>query len=245
MDIKNFSAETNQGPFLNINEDGFEFNFDDNIFMVFDGFGGNGVGDKAVAELKKNIIKFYNNFVIDRNATLPFFYSPKYLLEGNALINSALFSHAELYKQNSSKDISSRAGATGIIGALSESVFSLLSVGNCRAYLARKGQITSIFSDDSFQYLGQDSFQSHFRNIPLAGFGLFPDLHYQVREVRVTPGDKILFITDGVYGRLEEVELLDAMSRQTIDIKNKVHELFDLANRRGNLDNQTCMIIEF
>jgi serine/threonine protein phosphatase PrpC len=44
MDLINFSVETHQGPFLNVNEDGFEFDFENEIFMIFDGFGGNNIG---------------------------------------------------------------------------------------------------------------------------------------------------------------------------------------------------------
>ncbi len=245
MNLVNFSAESSQGPFLNVNEDGFEFDFENELYMIFDGFGGNGVGDKTVFALKKNVAQFYLNFVEDRNATLPFFYSPKFLLEGNALINAALFSHHELYKQNLTKDVSARGGASGIIAAKSESIFSLLSVGNCRAYLLRKGRITPVFSEDSFRFLSHDTYESYLKNIPLSGFGLFPDLHYQLREVRVTKGDKLLMITDGVYGRIEDEELSSCIAKQTINTKMKIQELFDLANNRGNLDNQTCMIFEF
>ncbi|MDH5414323.1 MAG: SpoIIE family protein phosphatase [Flavobacteriaceae bacterium] len=245
MNIINFSAETNQGPFLNINEDGYDFSFESDLYMIFDGFGGNGVGDKAVAELKKNIAQFYQNFVQDRNATLPFFYSPKYLLEGNALVNSAIYSHHELYKKNLETDVSKRGGASAILAAKSESIISLLNVGNCRAYLVRRGKIISIFSEDSFRFLTHDKYESHLKNVPLAGFGLFPDLQYQIREVRVAKGDKLLLLSDGVYGRLDDEELQSGIDRESLNIKIKIHELFDLANNRGNLDNQTCMIFEF
>ncbi len=245
MNIQNFSAETHQGPFLNINEDGYDFDFGNELYMVFDGYGGNGVGDKTVAELKKNVKHFYQNFVADRNSTLPFFYSPKYLMEGNALINAALFSHHEIYKNNLEKDVSSRGGASAILAAKSESIISLLSTGNCRAYLLRRGMITSIFSEDSFRFLTHDTYDSHLKNMPLSGFGLFPDLHYQLREVRVVKNDKLILLTDGVYGRLDQAELESTISRYSLNIKIKIQELFDLSNTRGNLDNQTCMIFEF
>ena len=245
MDLINFSVETHQGPFLNVNEDGFEFDFENEIFMIFDGFGGNNIGDKCVTNLQKNVNKFYKNFVLDRDSTLPFFYSPKYLLEGNALINAALFSHHELYKDNLSKDVSQRAGASSILAVKSESIISLLSIGNCRAYLVRKGAITPIFTEDSFRFLTRDKYESHLKNVPLSGFGLFPDLHYQVKEVRIAKDDKIVLMTDGVYGRLESEEIESSINKHCLNIKNKIQELFELSNTRGNLDNQTCMILEF
>ncbi len=245
MEIVNFSAESHQGPFLNVNEDGFEFDLDNNIYMVFDGYGGNNIGDRSVKELQKNISKFYQNFIVDRDSTLPFYFSPKYLMEGNALINAALFSHHHLYKENLTKDVSKRAGASSILAVKSESVLTLLSTGNCRAYLLRRGQIKSIFTEDSFHYLTRDKYDSHLKNVPLSGFGLFPDLHYQVRELRVTKNDKIILLTDGVYGRLDDEEIESSVSKNTLNIKVKIQELFELSNNRGNLDNQTCMILEF
>lgn len=245
MELINFSSESHQGPFLNINEDGYDFDLDNEVFMIFDGYGGHGVGDKCVEDLKKNIKKFYQNFVSDRDATLPFFYSPKYLLEGNALINSALFTHYELYKENIKKEVPMRAGASGILFSKAESVMTVVSTGNCRAYLLRLGKIIPIFTDDSMQMLKTDNFDSHLKNIPLSGFGLFPDLHYQVREVRLAAGDKIFALTDGVYARVEDDELNAVISKPSINIKTKISELFELSNSRGNLDNQSCLILEY
>lgn len=245
MELINFAAQSDQGPFLNINEDGFDFDFDADVYMVLDGFGGSGRGDKCVLALQDSLKKYYSNFIIDRNSTMPFYFSPKFLPEGNALINAALNSHQELYKKNLKLDLSLRAGASGIIGAKTESIITFLSVGNCRAYFLRKGVITPIFTEDSFRYLTQDKYESHLKNIPLSGFGLFPELHYQIKEVRVVAGDKIVLMTDGVYARIDDDELNACISRHSLNIKHKIQEVFSLANNRGNLDNQTCMILEF
>ncbi|MAX65602.1 MAG: PP2C family protein-serine/threonine phosphatase [Bacteriovoracaceae bacterium] len=245
MEIVNFSAQTDQGPFLNINEDSYDFSFDNELYMVFDGFGGNGVGDVCVNHLKRSIKSFYKNFVRDRDATLPFYFSPKFLIEGNALINAALLSHHELYKKNLEKEVSHRAGASAILAVRSESILSVLSTGNCRAYMIRKGNIRPLINEDSFYFLSHDKYESHLKNIPLSGFGLFPDLHYQLKEVRISAGDKIIFMTDGVYGRVDEQEIYSSIGKETLNIKLKIKELFELSNQRGNLDNQTCMIMEF
>lgn len=47
MEIENFSSYSHQGPFLKVNEDGFDFDLDKNLYMVFDGFGGSLIGDKG------------------------------------------------------------------------------------------------------------------------------------------------------------------------------------------------------
>lgn len=245
MELNNFTVETHQGPFLNLNEDGYHFDFEQSMFMVFDGYGGSNIGDKAVEQLKIDMVKFFKNFVRDRNSTLPFFYSAKYLLEGNALINAALNAHETLYNANLNKNLSERAGASGVVAIQHEHIVSILLTGNCRAYILRNGKLNSLFVEDSFQFLSNDLYNSHLKNIPLSGFGLFSDFHYQFKEVRIKEGDSLLFITDGVYGRVDEHEIEANLVKPTINIKSKIDQLFELSNQRGNLDNQTCMLLEF
>ena len=145
MRLKSLSAHSDQGPFLEINEDTYDFDLDNNLYMLLDGFGGVGVGDIAITALKENIKKFYTQISEDPDATLPFFFSPKYLIEGNALINAMLYSHNLLVKDNMSKEVAHRAGASGIFMSKSESIMTLASVGNCTSYLYRKGIFKKIF----------------------------------------------------------------------------------------------------
>lgn len=245
MQLKTISAETHAGPYLELNEDGYDFDLDNKLFMVLDAFGGSGIGDNVINLLKENIKHFYTNIVIDQDSTLPFFYSPKYLLEGNCLINALIFTNNLLMKENMIKDVSKRGGSSGIFAAKSESILTLASVGNCSAFLYRRGTLTRIFMEDSFRFLSNDNYDSHLKTMPLSGLGLFPDLYYQIKEVRLFEGDMIALMTDGVYARLLEDEIKDTMSRPDSSLKNKITDLFGLANRRGNLDNQTTMILEF
>ena len=245
MRLKSFVAHSDQGPFLQINEDAYDFELENNLFMVLDGFGGVGSGDIAVSKLKENIKKFYTQISSDPDCTLPFFYSPKYLIEGNALINAMLFSHQSLMRDNASKEVALRAGASGLFAAIGESILTLSSVGNCTAFLHRQGVLTKIFIEDSFQFLSNDTCDAHLKSMPLSGFGLFPDLYYQVKEVRLYSGDIIIIMTDGAYSRVIQDEIKSIVSNPNKELKEKIVELFALSNGRGNLDNQTAMILEF
>ena len=146
---------------------------------------------------------------------------------------------------NLKKEFSTRAGASGIFMAKSESVLSIVSVGNCACYLYRKGRLEKVFIEDSFQFLTNNSYQNHLKTTPLSGFGLFPELDYQVREIRLFSGDKIVALSDGVYSRLSEDELKDVVTNPEIDGKAKIERMFSISNQKGNLDNQSCMILEF
>tara|TARA_Y100000780_G_scaffold232582_1_gene267443 strand:- start:25089 stop:25826 length:738 start_codon:yes stop_codon:yes gene_type:complete len=245
VNIKTFSAESNPGPFLQVNEDGYDFDLINEVFILLDGFGGSGIGDVCVSNLKQNIKSFYTKFCSDPDATMPFYFSPRYLLEGNALINSLLHAHGKLYKENLEKEFSARAGSSGIFMAKAESVLTIVSVGNCACYLYRKGELSKIFIEDSFQFLTNSSYQNHLKTTPLSGIGLFPELDYQVKELRLFPGDKVIALSDGAYARLSEGELRDIVNNPEIEGKEKIAKLFSMSNQKGNLDNQSCMILEF
>jgi PPM family protein phosphatase len=245
MLLKSYAAETNQGPYLQLNEDGYDFDLQNGLYFIMDGFGGGGVGDKTVSDIKENIKHFYTRIAEDPNVTMPFFYSPKYLLEGNALINAVLFSHSLVYQANSKVEFSKRGGASLVAAALAENILTIISVGNCRSYLYQKGTLQKLFVEDSFANLSAQYYPECLRTTPLSGIGLFPDLYYQVREVRVFQGDKFLFLTDGVYSHLKTSKITHELSQNQLDVKLKLNSLFKEANLCGNLDNQTAMVLEF
>ena len=108
IELKRYSAKTDQGPFLNVNEDDVDVDIINKLYLLFDGFGGAGIGDESVKIVRDNIKSFYLKFGSDPDSTFPFYYSPKYLLEGNALVNAINYSHDILKKHNKSKEMSDR-----------------------------------------------------------------------------------------------------------------------------------------
>ncbi len=245
LKLKRYSAHSQQGPYLQINEDSVEVDLKNNLYLILDGFGGSGVGDKAVSEIKENIKKFYGKIGSDPDATMPFFYSHKYILEGNALINSMNYAHSVLKKQNQEKDMGERGGASVLAASQSENILTLASVGNCVACLYSKGNLKPICIPDSFEFLARDSFTRHFHTTPLSAFGLFDDLHVNIKEIRPDEGDKLVLLTDGAYSRLDYDELKHILQGDSKFMQDKTQAIFDLNNSRGNLDNQSALILQF
>lgn len=245
MRLKSYAATTHQGPYLQVNEDGYDFDFENELFMVLDGFGGSGHGERAVEKLKQEIKTFYTQISDDPNATMPLFYSARNLLEGNAILNSMMNAHQNLLRANSELPINQRAGASALVAVKAESLLVLLGVGNCRAYHFRQGKLSKILAEDTLQYLSKDQFNHRFRTSPMSAIGMYPELGHQMREVRLAPGDKIIMLTDGVYAHLSDEEVLYALTQSMPDAQERVNSLLKLSNSRGNLDNQTAMILEF
>lgn len=245
MRLKSYAAQTHQGPYLQVNEDGYEFDFENELFMVLDGFGGSGIGDRAVDKLKQEIKTFYTQISDDPNATMPLYYNPRNLLEGNAILNSMMSAHQNLFKSNLEKPVNQRAGASAIVAVKAESLVVLVGVGNCCAYHFRQGKLSKIIFEDTFQYLSKDKFDLKFRTIPMNAMGMYPELGHQLREVRLAEGDKLVLLTDGVYAQLTEDEILYALNKSAPDSQSRINDLLKLSNSRGNSDNQTAMILEF
>ncbi len=243
--LKGYSSKTHQGPFLKINEDDIDVDLINDLFLIFDGFGGAGIGDRAVGIIKESVKNIYTRIGTDPDATFPFFYSPKYLIEGNALINAMNYAHSVILKENANKEMSERGGASGIGAALSENIITFASVGNCVAYLYRKGILEPIVLPDSLSSLSRDNYESYFQTAPMSGFGLFEDFHLQVRELRIHPGDQIVMMSDGAYSRIERRELKYIMGQGDLRPIEKIEEFFNTANSRGNLDNQSVILLQF
>ena len=243
--LKSFSANSDQGPVLQLNEDSVEVDLVHKLYMIFDGFGGSNVGDKAVSEVRENIKKFYTRIAGDPDSTLPFSYSHKYLLEGNALINSMQYAHFLLKQSNAEKDMNSRGGTSAVAIAEAENILTLVSTGNCMALAYSKGSLKTLLMPDNLENLSKDSFNRQFQTIPMSGFGLFDDLHINVSEFRPDDGDLIILLSDGVYARLSTEEIRHIISQEKISSREKIEELFKLSNERGNLDNQSALILQY
>ncbi len=245
LELKSYSACSQQGPYLQVNEDSVEVDLINKLYLIFDGFGGSGIGERAVSNLKENIKKFYTKIGGDPDATMPFFYSHKYVLEGNALINSMNYAHFLLKQENGEKEMSNRGGASAIAVSQSENILTLASVGNCIAYLYSKGHLKTLCNPDSFEFLAKDSFIRHFQTAPLSAFGLFDELHLNIREARPDMGDMLILLTDGSYSRINQDELKHVLQKDGDTVREKIETLFDLNNSRGNLDNQSALILQF
>jgi len=245
IELKSYASRTDKGPYLQINEDNVEVDLVNKLYMVFDGFGGSAVGDKAVYLVQDTIKKFYTRIAGDSDATLPFYYSPKFLLEGNALVNAMEYAHFLLKKENKDKDMNSRAGVSCIAASQAENILTLAATGNCLGLIYGHGKMRVVSAPDNFEFLSGDFYDKEFVTAPASGFGLFNELHVNVTEVRINDGDRLLLLSDGVYARIDHDEIKDTILSEGPKSSEKIDILFELANKRGNMDNQTALLLNF
>jgi serine/threonine protein phosphatase PrpC len=245
VELKSYGLLSHQGPHLNLNEDLAEVDLANNLFLIIDGFGGSNVGDKSVSIIRDSLKRSYTKISSDPDSTLPFFFSHKYLIEGNALINAFHVAHKNVTNENVNKNINNRGGASVIGAALAENILTLVSTGNCIAYLYRKGHLSNEILPDSLRSLSRDRFSSYLHTAPMSAIGLFEDLHYQVKELKISTGDLVILLTDGIYARLEDAEIKYIIEKNLENELEVINQLIKLANERGNLDNQSALLLQF
>jgi PPM family protein phosphatase len=245
MKLKSYAATTHQGPFLEINEDCYDFDLDNQLFLIIDAFGGSGIGDKAALKLKEDIKGFIFNLSEDPDATMPLYWSARWSLEGNAIINAMIHSHQNLFKENSNLALNKRAGASMACAVKAGDVLVLSNVGNTSIFMLRNGNCSSLFHPDTHQYYSADPNGPSALRYPVGAFGFFPELSWQVKEVRLREGDVFVFASEGIAPWLTENEISHIVSRVDDDNQHKLNDLLKLSNERGNPHNQTAMILEF
>lgn len=245
IELKSYAARTDKGPYLQINEDDVEVDLINKLYMIFDGFGGSAIGDKAVYLVQDTIKKFYTRIAGDPDATLPFYYSPKFLIEGNALVNAMEYAHFLLKKENKDKDMNSRAGASCIAVSQAENILTLASTGNCLGLVYGHGKMRVVSVPDNFELISGDIYDRELVTAPASGFGLFNELHINVKEVRINNGDRLLLLSDGVYARVDHDEIKDIILSEGHKASDKIDMLFELANKRGNMDNQSALLLNY
>jgi PPM family protein phosphatase len=245
MKLKSYSATTHQGPYLEINEDIYDFDLDNELFFVLDGFGGAGIGDKAVHKLKEQLKTFIVNLSDDPDATMPLYWNPRWLIEGNALINAMMNAHQELFKENLKVGLNQRAGASAACAIKSGDILTISQVGSTQVYLSRHGHISPLFIPDTHQHFSADPMSPTSLRSPIGAFGFFPELSWNMREIKLREGDQFLFATEGVSPWVNLREIAHVLSRVDDDSHHKLNDLLKLSNERGNYSNQTGMILEF
>ena len=140
--------------------------------------------------------------------------------------------------------MNARGGSAAIVAAMADNILTIASTGNCSGQLYRRGKLQPLNTPDTLQPLTLNDHTKHFYTSPVSGFGLFDNLDLEVREFRLRKGDQIVLLSDGVYSRLDEGELAHMLG-QKVDDGEKIDQLFDLANERGNMDNQSAILLQF
>ncbi len=241
MDLKRYSYYSDKGPLLNSNEDLCFMNLEQMLFFVLDGIGGSGIGDKASELVSREVSEHYLRLSDDPDATMSFFYNPLYNLELNSLMNSLHSAHNSLFRKNHEVHKHSQGAVSGVFVSQAESSLNTVSVGAGSVYLFRENELFSIYKNNLC--LADFSKNLKGRSIPSSPLGLYKDISFYIKEIKIEPGDLFLLFSDGAVDSLSLDELQGLIINSNFEQLAQI--ICEMSNKKDNKDNQSVILLQY
>jgi serine/threonine protein phosphatase PrpC len=248
------SSQSDIGCLRQNNEDSFGYweSEDDREFLrkgrlavVADGMGGYEGGQEASRLAVETVVAVYRDFAGD---------DPQ-----QALIEALQAAHDSIRQYSFAHPALRGMGTTCTAAAIVRSgdgvaeydALYYVHVGDTRLYLIRDGEITRVTRDHSYVgrlvesgMISAEEAETHpQRNILTAALGTNPDLILDSpgHPEPLRPEDVLLICSDGLWGQVRDVEILDAVENKSAEQAGR--ELIELARERGGPDNITVEIL--
>lgn len=139
---------------------------------------------------------------------------------------------------------------TATVGLFDGNRLAMGHVGDSRAYLLRRGELTLLTKDHTFvqtliddgQITEEESRVHPHRNLILKAVDGIHDLEPDLFHVDLEPGDRLLFCSDGASGVLDIARLADILGSGNADFA--AVELVRASLEAGSSDNVTCLVAD-
>lgn len=214
------------------------------LFIVADGMGGHHDGEKASALTARAVAaevmsKIYLPVLngLDNMADMP-------------PIAESMAMAAQRANQKVLNDIPD-GGTTLSAAVVFANTAHIVHVGDSRIYLIQQGKIEQITRDHSLVQrlieLGQldpaDSEDHPNKNVLYRAIGQTDNLEVDTITRRLPPGSSLLFCSDGLWGTMENEEILQIVN-QNDNPQEACEKLIALANTHGGHDNITALLLK-
>ncbi|MBP9674697.1 MAG: Stp1/IreP family PP2C-type Ser/Thr phosphatase [Bacteriovoracaceae bacterium] len=214
------------------------------LCLVADGMGGHQAGDIAA----QTAIVVFQEFIQNN-----------FHLEKKRLLQEALsYTNATIYKKAQADSKLKGMGTTVTAHLYHEGALSIVHVGDSRSYLLSQGELFQLTKDHTFVqekinlgiYTREQAHLDKMKNVLLKTVGFDAQVESDIYSYKVLKNDLFLLCSDGLYGRLSNLEILgvllhtipDPASAQQKDLENCVNALISMANERGGQDNISVIL---
>lgn len=249
MQIESFGL-TDVGRKREKNEDKLLLLPESQLYMVADGMGGHVAGELASKMAVETVQEVVASLMDDPNATLPEsadFKPGDYKSYLRFAISQASF---KIYDQSVKDPKLQGMGTTVVTLLFRENKAYVANVGDSRAYRVRKNKIEQLTVDHSLVgeqiragVLGPKEAKDHrLRNVITRSVGFQEEVEADVEAKVIKEGDIFLLCSDGLYNLVEDNEMFDIVSHQSL--QNACRHLIDIANTRGGDDNITVILVK-
>ncbi len=215
------------------------------IFAIADGMGGHNKGEVASQLAVENIIDFFNENLVQNNASIKIEYIDDLIKQAYNTVNSLIY-------EKSREDISFEGmGTTLTLVIVYKNIAYIANVGDSRCYiLDNKGEFKKVTTDHSIveeyvkaNIITEKEARVHpDRNKITRAVGTEPVVIVDIFKVDVESGNKILLATDGLTGAVDK-EMIEEVLVGDVDAENIVKNLIVLANDASGKDNVTVIIV--
>jgi protein phosphatase len=231
------------------NEDCFEIDVEQRLYLVADGMGGHRHGEVA-SRLAVDTIRGFLGRVAGGDATMPSLPEPRLGRQANLLKMALRLAHDEVMRAIRADPRLAGMGTTVVALSLDGSTASVAHVGDSRAYRVRGGALQLLTQDHTWVneqvtagFLSHDQARIHpLKNVVTRALGGESRLEVDVLEVEVEPGDLYLLCSDGLTTMLSDDEI-ERYARDDGSPQQISRALVEAANRRGGLDNVTVVAL--
>lgn len=218
------------------NEDCYLISPKDRVYIVADGMGGAQAGEHASKIAVETVASVIQNAPLPDAETLF-----EAFREANLRVMKAAASDPELEGMGTTLVAALEAGPELLIA----------SVGDSRAYLYDRGELTSVTEDQTWvnevgRRLGIDevSLKTHpMRHVLTMAIGVSPELRVHSYTLRPHTGQLILLSSDGLHGVVEPGVIVDKLSGNG-SLQAKCQRLIEAAKQAGGPDNITVVLLQ-
>ncbi|MGI8425266.1 MAG: Stp1/IreP family PP2C-type Ser/Thr phosphatase [Actinomycetota bacterium] len=203
------------------------------VFAVADGMGGHSAGDVASGLAIESLSKT----AVSQAGALP---------EAVREANRVIFEKA-------SSDESLTGMGTTIIAMFAETDSAqIVHVGDCRAYLLRDGELSRLTQDHTVverlvqegKILPEDADRHPQRSYLERALGIDQDVDVEVKALDVSPSDRYLLCSDGLFGMIDDGEILKILKSEQ-DPQKAADRLCGRAVEAGGRDNVTAIVVDY
>ncbi|MCM1155460.1 MAG: protein phosphatase 2C domain-containing protein [Roseburia sp.] len=211
------------------------------LAVVADGMGGLADGDKVSTAAVESIL---DQFLLYQGKGTP----EQILL---MLVQKAVESVNELLGAGGV----GKSGSTLVMGLLRDSRLAFVSVGDSRICLYRHGLLMQLNREHIYRNKlaldavnGETTLQDIYGDsrgsglISFLGMGVIQYIDFPAEPLRVIPGDKLLFMSDGIYNALDHEELIRCLNAEPEEAAKRIQEAIQ-EKAYTNQDNYTAIII--
>jgi protein phosphatase len=247
-----YAGATHVGLVRQRNEDTYLADGELGLFAVIDGIGGHAGGDVASRRVADAVVGFIRDTAADPDKTWPVALEPGLSLNANRLqaaIRMASRSVASMARQHAEL---SGSGATICAALFAAGRLALSNVGDCRAYLIRRGELRQITRDHSVVaeqlttgLIDSDQARHHpLRHVITRAVAGDEQVHADTWELDVEDHDRLVLCSDGVHAHIDPGELAPLLLDLTQLPAQVCDQAIALANAAGGADNATIVVID-